>query len=319
MKKITLEEHFFLPDDEKYPDQAIAFLKPDFTRHFSERLVDIEQARLEEMDKYGIEKQVLSTSSTAVQDEEDTSTAVQMAKHFNDTLATIVSRHPDRFAGFAALPLQDPKAAADELERAVTQLGLKGTMVYGHTKGEFLDAQKFWGVWERAEALDVPIYIHPGHNLPGPPNPLFAGYPELASTAWGWGIEAGSQALRLVFSGVLDAFPRATLLLGHMGEMLPYILWRLDSRTKTIGVPLRMKKLPSEYIKQNIMITTSGQFAREPLLCAIQALGADRILFSVDYPYEYTEEATTFIENAPISEDVKEQICYRNAARLLHL
>ena len=171
MKKITLEEHFLPPGHEKDPGLVHTFqtFEPEFAQRVSRQLVDIDHERLEEMDRYGIEKQVLSTSSPAIQAEADTATAIRMAKHLNDTLADIVRGHPDRFGGFAALPFQDPKVGAVELERAVTQLCLNGTMVYGHTRGEFLDEQKFWSIWERAQALDVPIYIHPGHDLPGPP------------------------------------------------------------------------------------------------------------------------------------------------------
>jgi 2,3-dihydroxybenzoate decarboxylase len=318
LKKIILEEHFLPPEFQMNP-QVSRLLNPHIIEYVFPRLTGMEQERLDEMDKYGIEKQVLSLNAPGVQAETDTATAIKKAKHINDTLAEMVHRHPDRFAGFATLPLQDPQVAADELERAVTQLGFKGAMVNGHTNGEFLDEQKFWGVWERAEALDVPIYLHPGHALPGESNKFYEGYPQLLGAMWDWGFEVATQTLRLVLSGVFDAFPKSTLILGHMGEMLPYVLWRLDSRVKISATPTKIKKLPSQYIRENIVITTSGQFANEPLLCAIQALGADRVLFSVDYPYEYVHEGVEFIEAAPISIEDKEKICYRNAERLLKL
>ncbi len=317
MKKITVEEHLLAPGLQ-FPSAISTLLNPSFAAQMATRMADIEQYRLPEMDQYGIDMQVLSLPP-GLQMEKDASTAVKMAQQANDSFAEIVRKYPTRFAGLAGLPLQNPQAAADELERSVKQLGLKGAMVNGHTHGEFIDEQKFWVVWERAEALQVPIYLHPGSTPPAQVNRIYEGYPELLGPTWNWGVEMGTYALRLIFSGIFDTFPKATLILGHMGEMLPFILWRLDSRAKISPGTRTIKKLPSQYIKENIVITTSGQFAPEPLLCSLITLGADQILFAVDYPFESTEEGVHFIEAAPISDADKEKICHLNAERLLRL
>jgi 2,3-dihydroxybenzoate decarboxylase len=317
MKKVTLEEHV-LPPGFELPADMKKVLAPDFFELMTSRLKDIEQHRLPEMDRYDIDKQLLSLP-LGLELETDTIKAIRYAKQANDGIAEIVRKYPARFAGLAMLPLQDPQAAADELERAVKQLGFKGALVNGHTHGEMLDEQKFWVVWERAASLEVPIYLHPGRLLVGQVNKIYEGYPELIGPTWNWGCETGAYALRLIFSGVFDAFPNTTLILGHMGEMLPFVLWRLDSRAKISTGVKKSKMLPSEYIKKNIMITTSGQFAAEPLQCALSALGADRILFSVDYPFENISEGSQFIDEAPISDIDKEKICHLNAERLFKL
>lgn len=317
MKKIALEEHV-LPPGFELPADMKKILAADFFAQMTAQLRDLEHTRLPEMDTYEVQTQVLSLP-IGLELETNTMTAITRAKQANDGIAEIVRKHADRFLGFAVLPMQNPEVAADELERAVTQLGFKGAMVNGHANGEMLDEAKFWVVWERAEALGVPIYLHPGRALVGQVNKLYQGYPELLGPTWNWGCETGAFALRLIFSGVFDAFPRSTLILGHMGEMLPFVLWRLDSRAKISAGTKKMQRLPSEYIKANIMITISGQFAPEPLLCSLLTLGAERILFSIDYPFESTSEAAHFIETAPISEADKERICYRNAERLLGL
>jgi 2,3-dihydroxybenzoate decarboxylase len=317
MKKITLEEHLY-PSGFQLPEAVKLLLAPEYLARMSTLVKDVEQYRLPEMDTYGIAMQVLSLP-IGIQTEADATRAIRRAKQANEGIAEVVRQHPTRFAGLATLPLQNPKAAADELERAVTQLGLKGAMVNGHTNGMMLDEQPCWTVWERAEALRVPVYLHPGLPLPGQVNKLYEGYPQLLGPAWDWGVETGTYALRLIFSGVLDAFPQTTIILGHMGEMLPFVLWRLDARAKFSTGKMKIKKLPSQYIKENIMITTSGQFSSDPLLCAVATMGADRILFAVDYPFESTKEATHFIETAPISEVEKDKICHVNTERLLKL
>lgn len=233
---------------------------------------------------------------------------------------TVAGTRPStRFSGFAALALQDPDGAAAELERAVTQLGLRGALINGHTHGEYLYADRFRPVWERAEALGVPICLHPAssydvwHNL--------RGHEELIGPMWSWGVETATHALRGVFGGVFDRFPGATLVLGRMGEGLPGHLWRLDSRWDFLnqrGIRLARPR-PSDYIRDNIMITTSGVCAHAPLLGSLLALGADRIMFSTDYPLESNHEAVHFFETAPISEPDRAKICHLNAERLLRL
>ncbi len=318
MKKITLEEHFLPPENQIHvagtdmPDN-------DVVKRMASQLMDMEEQRISEMDTYGIATQVLSLNAPGIQAETDRNGAIKKAIQTNDFLAEITRKHPTRFAGFAALPLQDPGSAADELERAVTQLGFKGAMINGRTNGEFLDEPKFRIIWERAEGLGVPLYLHPGNALSDPVNDFYEGYPELLGPTWSWGVETATHALRIVFGGVFDEFPRATLILGHLGEMLPYALWRLDTSEKRDSGKKSIQKLPSQYIKENIAITTSGHFSQASLLCALLTLGADRILFSVDYPYESTQKATTFIENAPLSDSDKEKICHLNAERLLGL
>ncbi len=317
VKKIVLEEHFSTPAMSQYATDVVATIDHDFLAYVKPRLMDLEQVRLEEMDKYGIDLCVLSVTSPGVQLEPDTAKAVKVAKDINDFLAAEVQKHPTRYAGFAHLAMQDANAAADELERCVKQLGMKGALLNGHTNGEYLDDQKFWPVWERAEALGVPVYLHPADAPAKSSNE--AGYPEMAGPGWAWGSETAGHVLRIIYGGVFDRFPKTTLVLGHMGETLPYILWRLDSRYAMLQHRNQIKKKPSEYIQQNIMVTTAGSFSAAPLMCAMMALGSDRIMFSRDYPYEETSEAVHFIENAPLSDLDREKICHLNAERLLKL
>ena len=317
IKKIALEEHFLAQALAPYSADSEQGLEPEPMKDFAKRLVDFDGLRLEEMDKAGVDISVLSATTPGVQVEPNATVAVRKAKEVNDFLATAIQRHPTRYAGFAHLPMQDPPAAADELERAVQQLGFKGALINGHTNGEYLDDEKFFPVWERAESLGVPIYLHPAHPKVLPV--VLSGYPELAGPMWGWQTETSSHVMRLIVGGVFDRFPKTTVILGHMGEGLPFDLWRLDSRYAIVPHSKALAKQPSQYIRDNIVITTSGVDSFPPLLCSILALGSERILFSVDYPYESSQEAADFINNAPISETDRERICFRNAERILNL
>jgi 2,3-dihydroxybenzoate decarboxylase len=317
VKKIALEEHYLTPALAVYAKDMEKSIAPEPMQYMKERLFEFDGLRLEEMDKYGIDISVLSVTTPGVQVEPDSSVAIRKAKEANDILAKAIERHPTRYAGFAHLPLQDPAAAANELERTVREMGFKGALINGHTNGEYLDEEKFWPVWERAESLGVPIYLHPA-NSPDVPQVL-KGYPELLGAMWGWQTETSSHVMRIIFGGVFDRFPKTTLILGHMGEGLAFWLWRLDSRHVIMHHNRPIKKLPSQYIRDNIVITTSGVASYPPLLCSMLALGSDRILFSVDYPYESTKEAVEFIEGAPLSESDREKICHLNAERVLHL
>ncbi len=316
-RKIALEEHFLVEGFANMERPEGSGAAAAFRREAAERLPEIDALRLEAMDKAGIDIAVLSLFQPGIQGERDTATAIRKAKTVNDRLAERIAKHPARFRGFAAVPLQDPREAANELERAVKELGFEGALVNGHTRGVYLDDAGCLPFWERVAALDVPIYIHPANPMTIPA--AFEGYPGLAQAIFGWAAETGGHALRLVLSGLFDRFPSLTIILGHMGEALPFYLWRIDSRFKINEPRVSLRLMPSAYIRRNIAVTTSGVFSPEPLRCAIDALGLDRVLFSVDYPLEYSDEAAQFIETAPLSAVEREAVCYRNAERLLKL
>jgi 2,3-dihydroxybenzoate decarboxylase len=304
------------------PSRVIAleehFTTPEFAPTSLKALYEVGEQRVANMDRFGIDLQVISLAAPGVQGETDAAIAAVKAKRTNDLMAEIAQRFPGRFAGFACLPTQEPRAAADELERAVSQLGLKGALINGHTQGRYLDEEIFYPLWERAEALDVPLYLHPAPAYR--PWDLVDGYPELAMAAWGWSAQTGAHALRVVVSGVFDRFPRARMILGHMGETLPFYLWRIDSRMHDKLSQRGLKKSkPSEYIRQNIVITTSGVFDDNPLICAINAIGVQSVMFSVDYPYENDAAASEWLARLPLPQDQVEAIAHGNVERILRL
>jgi len=315
VKKIAVEEHCLCPGFEDYWAPTVADLPANKRETFLARLTDFGEMRLAAMELAGIERCVLSIAGPGVQAERDTKTACDKAREANDLLAREVDKRPKRYAGFAHLAMQDAAAAADELERCMRELKFCGAMINGHTNGQYLDHPSLHPFWERAEALGALIYIHP--TDPIAPSPALDGHNGLRRATWEWGFETGSHALRLVFSGLFDRFPRAKVALGHLGETLPYLLWRFDSRAKLYGV--KLAKPPSEYIKRNIAVTTSGMCSAEPLACAISALGADRVMFAADYPFESAEEAGHFADTVALSEKVRADICFNNATRLLGL
>ena len=324
MRKIALEEHFTTADLGAYMLRAPStkMMRPgvgeDPFEQIRRRLTEFDELRLGAMDQAGIDLAVLSVTTPGVQAEPDARTAIRLAHEANDFLAGVVAKHPRRYAGFAHLPLQDVRAAANELERCVRQLGFKGAMVNGHSHGEYLDEAKFDPFWERVQDLDVPIYLHPADPFDRPH--MYEGHSELLGATWSWTVEAATHALRLVFGGTFDRFPRAKLILGHMGETLPYILWRLDSRSRMFArLGGGAQRVTSQTIKKNIAITTTGVCSHDSLLCALSALGEDSVMFSVDYPYESSEVAADFIETAPMSEAIRAKVCHANAERLLHL
>jgi len=315
IRKIALEEHFLNPGLEEYWLPTVAGVDPKVAGGLLARLKDFGDMRLQAMDGAGIARSVLSIAGPGVQNERDVATARRRAAEANDFLAREVLRRPDRYSGFGHLPMQDARAAVDELERCMGELKLCGAMINGHTNGQYLDHPSLYPFWERAEALEATIYIHP--TDPIAPSPALAGVEGLRRATWEWGFETGSHALRLVFSGLFDRFPRAKLALGHLGETLPFLLWRFDSRAKLYGV--KLAKQPSDYIKQNIVVTTSGMCAAEPLDCTIAALGKDRVMFAADYPFEQAAEAGEFLDETPLPEPVREDIAFRNAVRDLKL
>jgi 2,3-dihydroxybenzoate decarboxylase len=315
VKKIALEEHFLCPGFEGYWKATVADVDPAILKQVAARLGDFGEQRLQSMDGAGITRAVLALTGPGVQAERDTATAIRNAQAANDFLAREVQKRPDRYSGFAHLPMQDAKAAADELERCRRELKLCGAMINGHTNGQYLDHPSLHPFWERAEALGATIYIHPGD--PVTPAPVLEGHKGLRRATWEWGFETGSHALRLVFSGLFDRFPRAKVALGHLGETLPYLMWRFDSRAKLYGI--KLGKPPSQYIKENIAVTTSGMCSAEPLTCALSALGADRVMFAADYPFESADEAGHFMDTVTLPEQVRADVAFGNAARLLGL
>lgn len=316
-RKIALEEHFTTPElATKYvakpTDSDTLFA--DIER----RLADFDGLRLEAMDKAGIDLAVLSATTPGVQAEKDPKAAVRLAQDANDYLAREVQKRPQRYAGFAHLPMQDAGAAAAELERTIEHLGFKGALINGQTNGNYLDADMYLPFWERVQDLDVPVYLHPGELADHPA--MFAGRPELNGPVWAWTADAAAHALRLVFAGTFTRYPKLRIILGHMGETLPFLLWRLDSRWQCeIGKELPQEELPSAIIKRHVAITTSGVCDLGPLAEAIRALGEDSVMFSVDYPYEDSQVAADFIDSAPIGDAVRAKVCHGNAERLLRL
>jgi len=297
------------------------------------RYSEIGDSRLQYMDEAGVDIQVLSFNYNI--DRLNAADALALTRKVNEKMAEAIKKYPDRFVGFTAVAPKDPKASADELERTVKQLGFKGTMILPHVNGEFIDNKKYWPIFERAAKLDVPVYIHPMFPPPERLQPYLE-YPDLSGAMWGFGAEAGLAVMRLICSGIFDEYPNLTIILGHLGEAIPFWMWRLDnSMIKAVAhvpkgrreskdpadIPLvnKLKRLPSEYFRDNFYVTTSGMMWQPALLCSELAIGADRILFAADYPFESSKEMVDFIESSAISEHDKEKVFHLNAERLLKL
>jgi 5-carboxyvanillate decarboxylase len=295
--------------------------------HFTKEGVPQISERLKEMDQAGIDLQVLS-ATLMPNDQSTAAEARAWAMETNNAFAGVIEKYPDRFSSFAAVALHDPQEAARELERSVTQLGFKGTLI-GAENRTFLDDPEYWALLETAEKLDVPIYLHP--KVPGKDmiNPYLK-YPILSRSMWGFAAEASLHALRLILGGIFEKYPRLQIILGHLGESIPFQLWRLDNRwtNEKDGRPgmfeadssaTNMKKKPSEYFKEHFYVSTSGMFWEPALQLVHSAMGPDRILFAVDYNAESNMEAVKFIESVKLSNEDREKICHGNAERLLKL
>jgi 2,3-dihydroxybenzoate decarboxylase len=322
--KIAFEEHFAIPEtissahDARYAGWFPAW--PDIKR----RLLDLEELRLPEMDKHGIEIVILSLHNPAVQGIPDAKLAAEVARKANDTIAEFVAKRPDRFAAFAALPMQDPDLAIAELTRCVMDLGFKGTMVNGFSQvGDpntvvYLDDPRYLPFWEKLEQLDFPLYLHPRDPLVNR-EPVYDGHPWFLGSAWAFGVETAIHALRLMASGLFDRCPRLNVILGHLGEGLPYMIWRIDHRISQTprGIPARRKM--ADYLGDNFYLTVSGNFRTPTLVDAIMEVGSDRIMFSVDYPFEKTVEAVKWFDELHISERDRRKIGRTNALNLFKL
>lgn len=322
MRTITLEEHISTPAFLAATDaHSRRDLSNEFIRRVRAKLVDLGEGRIADMDAAHIDMQVLSLAGGDM-DRLDSDTATSLARETNELLAAAVAAHPDRFAAFATVNLQDPETAARELERCIRQLRFAGVMVNGTTGGRFLDDPRFTPFWEAAQSLDVPVYLHPAP----PPAPVqqayYSGLPDdlsfmLSTAGWGWHVETGMHSLRLIGSGLFDRFPKLQIIIGHMGEDLPYSLARADSVLSRSQQTLRRSY--AEYFHEHFHITTSGYFTLPPLLCALQVVGAGRILFSIDYPFSSTETGRRFLDSLPLGPEDLRRISHENAERLLKI
>ncbi len=326
--KIALEEHVILPSisEPGAAGSGPSVNDPEYFADVRQRLGD-SQRRLEDMDRCGIEQMVLSLSQPGVQAIFDPQTAVEAARRANDELAShFIAAHPERFLGFAALPLQDVDAACRELERTVRELGFKGAMINGYSNldsaegVQYLDEQPVWEFWACVADLGVPIYLHPRDPLPSQQR-IYAGYPALVGSAWGFGVETAAHTLRLMLSGLFDRFPNLTVILGHLGEGLPFLLPRVEHRLRHARPAARGRHTQPlmHYLRRNFFITTSGAFRTAALGDTLEELSADRVLFSVDYPYETMDEQTAWFDSLPISEADRQKIGRDNARKLLRL
>jgi 2,3-dihydroxybenzoate decarboxylase len=318
--KIALEEHFAIP--ETLMDSA-GFVPGDYWTELQSRLLDIQDKRLKLMDAHGIETMILSLNAPAVQAIAETGRAIDIARRANDALAEECAERPDRFRAFAALPLQDPEAAAQELERCVKELGFVGALVNGFSQRADTDALLYYdlpqyrGFWATVAALNVPFYLHPRNPLPQDSR-IYEGHPWLMGPTWAFAQETAVHALRLMGSGLFDEHPNLRIILGHMGEGLPYMMWRIDHRNAWVKVPPKYpaKRRIADYFNENFYITTSGNFRTQTLIDAMLEIGADRILFSTDWPFENIDHAADWFDTTTISEADRAKIGRTNAKLL---
>jgi len=323
MRTITLEEHFASPafldgPGRKLKERAAKIGGP--AARFLEQLSDLGDNRIAEMDAAGVDMQILSLTSPGVEQLE-AAEAASFARETNDFLAEAIRSHPTRFGGFAALPTADPDAAVAELERTIHDYGFKGAVINGHIQGRYLDDKFFWPIFEHAEALRVPIYLHPTP----PPQPVieasYGGFSPIvtelfAGPGWGWHIETAIHVIRIILGGTFDRYPGLQIVIGHMGETLPFMLQRLDM------MPAAMTKISrpiSSYLRENIHYTFSGFNYTPTFLDLLLEVGVDRIMFSADHPYASMVQARAFLDRLPVSPADRERIAHRNAERLLGL
>ena len=335
LRKIAIEEHFIDPAlvqpyygdsfsaELAQDDSDYAGFNPEFAKTVEARLHDLHNARIEEMDAAGIELAILSHTIGGVEGIPDAAEAVRTATRVNDFLAGEIAASNGRFAGFATLPLQDVDAAVRELGRAVRELGMVGVMVNGFTDlaGDklYLDEPRFDPVWAALRELDVPLYLHPRLPARAVQDAMYRGHPELIGAAWGFAPETATHVLRIVYGGVFDRHPQAKLIIGHLGETLPFFAGRIQRAFEYNPYTQRTRQRLQDYLSSNIWITTSGNFNDQALITTLLTVGADHILFASDYPYDMSTDAARWIERAPISENDRRKICYDNAAALFGL
>jgi len=282
---------------------------------------DFEEFRLPSMDATGIEMQVLSTGSPGVQGCADADEALALSRESNDLIHDKMKKYPGRFSGFAAVPTQDPELGAKELERCVTELGFCGAMIHGRVGDNmYLDDPKFDVLWEAAQALDVPISLHI-MDTDVRRMQIFEGCYSLLGAGWSWTLEASTHVMRIIMNGVFERYPKAQVISGHMGEGLPYHFGRMDEGFELFRghMEKKLSRLPSSYFLTNVYITTSGCYHPPAMRCAIDAMGKERVLFAIDYPFVSNEKGVELVEDCNLTEDEKAHVYHLNAERLLRL
>ena len=318
--KIAVEEHFVTPQLKDTIFGSIGWEKAEWEA-MANALQETDEVRLADMDAAGIEVAAVSLAAPCIQDIVDPVEATEKAAAANDALATALAAHPDRYVGLAALALQDPEAAAEELERCVGELGFRGALANGYSSvgdletAAYYDEPQYQAFWERVAALGVPFYLHPRNPLPNERR-YYQGREALLGPTWAFTVETASHCLRMMVSGLFDRFPELTVIIGHMGELLPFAVARTEQRLSHIPT-VSLQRGPQEILRENFFITTSGNFHTQSLQGAIMQVGADRILFAADYPFERTAEAAEWFDAVPISEGDRLKIGRTNAAALL--
>jgi predicted TIM-barrel fold metal-dependent hydrolase len=310
---IAIEEHYY--------DKELAGHFPTVERNADivNRMYDLGEWRLREMDEAGIDIQVLSHGAPSTQ-KLSGDIAVPLTQRVNDRLAAVCAANPKRFAAFGALPTSDPAAAADELERIVSKLGFKGAMIHGLANDMFLDDKRFWPIFERAQALDVPIYLHPSIPHPAVMEAYYKDYvkdyPMVIRAAWGFTVETATQAIRMVLCGIFDKLPKLKIIIGHLGETLPFLIWRID---QSLSRPGQKTISFRDIFCSHFYLTTSGNFSNPALLCCVQEMGVDRLMFAIDWPFVANPPGTTWMESVPLCDEDKVKILSGNAKKLLKM
>jgi predicted TIM-barrel fold metal-dependent hydrolase len=324
MRTIALEEHFttpaFVAGPGKISNDAMAKAGPHGAKLIAQ-LADLGDARVAEMDAAGLDMQVLSLNSPGVEQSE-AGEAVAIARDANDLLAGAVRQHPTRFAAFAALPVGAPDKAADELERCVRTLGFKGANINGHNRGRYLDDPFYEPILARAVALNVPIYLHPTLPPPAVMQASYSGFNPavtfiIAGPGWGWHIETAMHIMRMIFGGVFDRFPKLQIVIGHMGEALPFMMPRIEATGGRLPPGAGPKRPPGDYLRQNLHYTFGGFNFASTFQVLLSTVGSERIMFSADYPYGSIAEARGFLDTLPVSAAEREAIAHGNAEKLL--
>lgn len=322
--KIALEEHYEIEGMDITGSHN--FTKADYFSHVEERLTHID-LRIQDMDKNGIETYIMSLTQPGIEGITDTQKAIEIARQSNDYCAKyLIDKHPDRLKAFACVPMQDPTEAAKELERTVKEYGYVGALINGYSNlgdentAQYLDEPQVEPFWSKVAELNVPVYLHPRIPMPSQQR-MYKGYEGLLGSAWGFGIETATHAVRLMLSGLFDRYPHLTVIVGHLGETLPFTLPRLEHRLRHQRVETQgpHKKPVTEYLRENFYLTTSGVFRTQTLINTLLELGSDRILFSVDSPYEDANEIAPWFDACPISEIDRYKIGRTNAKKLFHL